>query len=89
MKLVPYAPGVGSLMYAMVARRPDIAHAIGVINKFIHNPSRSHWNAVKHVFRYLVGTKELGILFSLKDISGENRQPDIFLNLTMERSRGN
>ena len=26
-------------------------------------PSRSHWNVVKHVFRYLVGTQDLGILF--------------------------
>ena len=29
----------------------------------MHNPGQSHWNAVKHVFRYLTGTKEHGILF--------------------------
>ena len=27
-KSVPYAPTVGSLMYAMVATRPDISHAV-------------------------------------------------------------
>ena len=70
MKSVPYAPAVGSLMYAMVATRPDIAHAIGVVRRFMHNPGRSHWNAVKHVFRYLVGTKDHGILFGPNSTSG-------------------
>ncbi|XXG64806.1 hypothetical protein AAC387_Pa05g2660 [Persea americana] len=31
MSKVPYASTVGSLMYAMVCTRPDIAHAVGVI----------------------------------------------------------
>ena len=70
MKSVPYAPAVGSLMYAMVATRPDIAHAVGVVSRFMHNPGRSHWNAVKHVFRYLAGTQDLGILFGPNDNSG-------------------
>ena len=63
MKSVPYAPAVGSLMYAMVATWADISHAVGVIIRFMHNPGRSDWNAVKHVFRYLAGTKDHGILF--------------------------
>ena len=63
MKSVPYAPAVGSLMYAMVATRPDIAHAVGIISRFMHNPDRAHWNAVKHIFRYLVGTQDYGIAF--------------------------
>ena len=35
----------------------------------MHNPDRSHWNAIKHWFRYLVGTKDYGILFGPKDTS--------------------
>ena len=70
MKSVPYAPAVGSLMYAMVATRPDISHAVGVISRFMHNPDRSHWNAVKHVLRYLADTKDHGILFSPNPTSG-------------------
>jgi hypothetical protein len=50
-------------MYAMVATRPDIAHVVGVVSRFIHNPGRLHWNAVKHIFRYLVGTQDHGITF--------------------------
>ena len=70
MKSVPYAPAVGSLMYTLVATRPDISHAVGVISRFMHNPGRSHWNAVKHVFRYLAGTKDHDILFGLNSTSG-------------------
>jgi hypothetical protein len=60
MKLVPYTPAIGSLMYAMVATRPDIAHAVGVVSRFMHNPDRPHWNTVKHIFIYLVGTQDYG-----------------------------
>ena len=70
MKSVPYAPVVGSLMYAMVVTRPNIAHAVGIVNKFMHNPGRSHRNTVKHMFRYLVGTKNYGILFGPNNTSG-------------------
>jgi hypothetical protein len=63
MKSVPYAPAVGSLMYAMVTTRPDIAYAVGIVSRFMHNPGRPHWNVVKHVFRYLVGTQDYDIKF--------------------------
>jgi hypothetical protein len=36
MKSVPYAPAVGSLMYAMVATWPDIAYAVGIVSRFMH-----------------------------------------------------
>jgi hypothetical protein len=42
MKSVPYTPAVGSLMYVMVATQPDLAHVVGVMNKFMHNPGRHH-----------------------------------------------
>ncbi|KAH7387965.1 hypothetical protein KP509_16G051000 [Ceratopteris richardii] len=57
MKSVPYASACGSLMYAMVATRPDIAHAVGVVSRFMANPGRAHWEVVKSILRYLKGTK--------------------------------
>lgn len=42
MQKVPYASAVGSLMYAMVCTRPDIAHAVGVVSRFLSNPGREH-----------------------------------------------
>ena len=35
---VPYASAVGSLMYAMVCTRPNIAHAVGVVSRFCNTP---------------------------------------------------
>jgi hypothetical protein len=70
MKSVPYAPAVGSLMDAIVATQPDIAYAVGMVSRFMHNPGRSHWNAVKHIFRYLVGTQDYSIKFRPNEPSG-------------------
>ena len=69
MESIRYAPAVDSLMYAMLATRPDIAHALGLMSRFMHNPKRLHWNVVKHVFRYLTGTKDHCILLNPNNTS--------------------
>ena len=56
-------------MYARVETQPEIAHVVGVVSIFMHNPERLHWNAVKRVFRYLVGTIDHGILFGPNNTS--------------------
>ena len=63
MAAVPYSSAVGSLMYTMVCTRPDIAHAVGVVNRFLSNPGREHWEAVKWILRYLKGTSSLSLCF--------------------------
>ena len=40
MSHVPYASAVGSLMYAMVYTRPDIAHVVGVLSRFMSKPRK-------------------------------------------------
>ena len=35
MSKVSYASTIGSLMYAMVCTRPNIAHVVGVVSKFM------------------------------------------------------
>jgi hypothetical protein len=57
MASVPYRNAVGSLIYAMVATRPDIAAAVGVVSQFLANPGEAHWKATKRIFAYLQGTK--------------------------------
>uniref|UniRef100_A0A2N9GRZ0 CCHC-type domain-containing protein n=1 Tax=Fagus sylvatica TaxID=28930 RepID=A0A2N9GRZ0_FAGSY len=64
MSKVPYASAVGCLMYAMVCTRPDLAHAVSTVSRYMAKPGREHWNAVKWIFRYLKGTAEHEILFS-------------------------
>jgi len=63
MSRVPYASAVGSLVYAMVCTRPDIAHAVGVLSRFISKPGKEHWTAMKWVFRYLHGTSDYGLCY--------------------------
>jgi hypothetical protein len=58
MRDVPYSSGVGSLMYAMTATRPDIAFAVSVLSAFMANPGERHWIALKRVLRYLQGTRD-------------------------------
>ena len=60
---VPYASVAGSLMYAMVYTRPDIAQAVGVLSRFIANLGWIHWDAVKRVFGYLRGTSDYSICY--------------------------
>ena len=63
MTKVPYASCVGSLMYAMIATRLDIAFAVGVVRRFMSDPGKKHWEAVKGILRYLSGTKDMCICF--------------------------
>ena len=53
MKTLQYALAVGSLMYVMLCTRPNICYLVGIVSKYQSNPSREHWNAVKHILEYL------------------------------------
>jgi hypothetical protein len=68
MSRVPYSSAVGNLMYAMICTRPDLAHAVSVVSRFMHNPGKEHWNAVKWILRYLKGTTDFGLLFDKNSV---------------------
>lgn len=63
MRDVPYREAVGSLMYAAMGTRPDIAFAVSLLSRFATSPGPAHWEAVKRVFRYLKGTRELRLTY--------------------------
>jgi hypothetical protein len=63
MSHVPYASAFGHLMYAMVCTRSDIAHAVGILSKYISKLGKDHWTTVKRVFRYLRGTTSYGLCY--------------------------
>ena len=58
MRTIPYASAVGSLMYAQVCTRPDLAFITGMLGRFQSNPGMDHWKAVKKVLHCLQSTKE-------------------------------
>ncbi|RVW85342.1 Retrovirus-related Pol polyprotein from transposon TNT 1-94 [Vitis vinifera] len=63
MKNIPYASAVGSLMYAQVCTRPDIAFVVGMLGRYQRNPSIGHWKAAKIVMRYFQGTKDYKLMY--------------------------
>ena len=56
---VPYHEAVGLLMYATLGTQPDICFAVQTISRFNSKPGLAHWEAVKRIFHYLKGTKDL------------------------------
>ncbi|GJT27804.1 transposable element [Tanacetum coccineum] len=63
MEKVPYANVVGSLMYAMICTRPYISHSVGMVSRYMHNPGKGHWQAVKWILRYIHNTVDVGLVF--------------------------
>jgi hypothetical protein len=63
MRDIPYDASVGSLMYTAIATRPDIAYAVQSVSRFLKNPGMPHWDAVKRIFRYLNGTRDLWLTY--------------------------
>ena len=56
---------IGSLLYITLGTRPDLAYSVIKLSRFASNPSKEHITATKRVLRYLKGTKDLGITYSI------------------------
>ena len=64
-----YSQAIGCFMYLTVCTRSDLAYAVSKVAQFQDHPRKSHWQAVKRIFRYLRGTTSLGILYSDTNLS--------------------
>lgn len=58
-----YQSIIGSILYAMLGTRPDIAFAVTRLSKYNANPSQKHWELAKYVLRYLQGTKHFRLRY--------------------------
>ncbi|XP_068666524.1 secreted RxLR effector protein 161-like [Aristolochia californica] len=67
MKNILYASAVGSLMYAQVCTRPDIAYAMGMLVRYQSNPDLDYWKAAKKVMRYLQRLKDSKLMYGLSN----------------------
>jgi hypothetical protein len=67
LKSIPYASAIGSLMYAQVCTKPDIALAVGMLGRYQSNPGLEHWKVAKRIMRYLQGTKGYNLTFKHAD----------------------
>ena len=50
-------------MYIMLGTWSDIAYAVSVVSCYGSNPTLTHYEAVKRVFRYFKGTKDLQLTY--------------------------
>jgi hypothetical protein len=56
---VPYLSAIGALMYLANNTRPDIVFSVNVLVRYSSDPTRRYWNGIKHVLRYLCGTRDM------------------------------
>ena len=56
-----YQSLVGSVMFLMLATRPDLAYSISSLSRYNANPKSDHLAAAKRILRYVKGTKEAGL----------------------------
>jgi transposase InsO family protein len=63
MRNIPYREAVGALNWAALATRPDISFAVSTVARFALNPGPAHWEAVKRIFHYLAGTRDLWLSY--------------------------
>nr|GEY16989.1 retrovirus-related Pol polyprotein from transposon TNT 1-94 [Tanacetum cinerariifolium] len=58
-----YRGMIGSLMY-LTSNRHDLTYAVCLCARYQAKPTEKHLNAVKHIFRYLKGTINMGLWYS-------------------------
>jgi hypothetical protein len=63
MNKIPYASAIGSIMYAMLCTRSDVAHAISLTSRYQSDLGLEHWTAVKNILKYLRGTKYMFLIY--------------------------
>ena len=56
-----YQSLTGALLYLALSTRPDIAHAVNVLSRFLSNPGQVHIQAAKRALRYLSGLPHAGL----------------------------
>jgi hypothetical protein len=56
-----YRSIVGSIMYLMLATRPDLAYAVGAVSQFCSSPTLDHLTALHHILRYIRGSTHLAL----------------------------
>ncbi len=87
MAKVPYRQAVGALIHLVTCTRPDVAFHVGQLARYSANPGHAHWQALKHLLRYLSATKHLSIRYSRNDPNGD-KLTDLVLTGYVDASWG-
>lgn len=60
----PFREAVGNLLYLSTRTRPDIAFSVNSSSRYMENPMKEDEINVKRIMKYLVGSKNLGIVYN-------------------------
>ena len=60
---IPFLSLLGILMWIMRCTRPEISTAVSIVASFSHCYGASHFDALKHILRYLKGTREFRLVY--------------------------
>ncbi len=58
-----YLSAVGALMYASLSTRPDLAHSVNELSRFMSNPGLVHFIALKRVLRYVKNSLNIELTY--------------------------
>ena len=64
-----YQSAIWSLLYLSTRTRPDIAYAVSNVARFCPKPTMEHWKSIKHITRYLNGTRNYGLPYDKKKVT--------------------
>jgi hypothetical protein len=78
-EIYAYQQRVGSLNFAAVITRPDIAYTTSKLSEFLQNPSLKHLAAADQAISYLNRTKTLAIQYTIDTASTGTESQQIFL----------
>ncbi|MBW0493307.1 hypothetical protein O181_033022 [Austropuccinia psidii MF-1] len=60
-----YWRAIGLLQYLVQCTRPDLAFLVSFLSQFLEAPRSSHFKAVEHVFKYLIGRRSCTLQLGL------------------------
>ncbi|MBW0572690.1 hypothetical protein O181_112405, partial [Austropuccinia psidii MF-1] len=67
-KVTLFQQAIGSLNYLAHHTRPDVLFTVNQLSKYSTKLSQPHWNALKHLFCYLNGTKDKSLVYRQQSI---------------------
>lgn len=50
-------------MYGMIGTIPDLAYPVSFVSRFMSDPVKVHWGAVKWITRYMNGSRGMSLKF--------------------------
>jgi len=72
MSHIPYASTIGSHMYTMVCTRPDLSQTVSMVFRYMYDPGRGDWEAVRQILQYIKGSVDVGLIFE-NDVGGKQK----------------